>query len=117
MLLPHTMLARFSPFHVVLHEDRGDLRPAELHRQLLARSPELAELGKQPFPKLIDARVERLAADDPFRVLAKLPASIYVTTSGDPLLLKTIKAADRISTPKAKKEAPARESLEEGGCT
>lgn len=70
----------------------------QFHRQLLGRTPDLAEHNGKSFPKLLDARVEGLAPDDPFRILADLPASIYVTTSGDPLLLKAIRANQREPT-------------------
>lgn len=71
----------------------------QLHRQLLDHHPELAKAGKLPFPKLLDIAVERAEKDDPMRILAGLPASIYITSSLDPLLLKHLKAAGREPVP------------------
>ena len=69
-------------------------------RQLLERYPDLAG-SKLPFPKLLDAVVEkrREEENEPYRVLADLPASIYVNASYDPLLMKFLKFADQKPKP------------------
>ncbi len=70
-----------------------------LHQQLLKHRPDLAGNGARSLPKLLDAVVAGQDDGDPFNVLAALPGSIYVTASGDPLLLKSLKAAGREPTP------------------
>jgi hypothetical protein len=73
----------------------------QLHQRLRARYPQLAGGSDKSFslPKLLDALVERQPQDDPLRILAALPAALYVNASADPLLLKTLKAAGREPVP------------------
>lgn len=49
------------------------------------------------LPKLLDGVVERRGAleSDPYRVLARLPAPVYITASPETLLFKTVKAAGK----------------------
>ncbi len=61
--------------------------------------PELAEAGPLSLPKLLDRIVERQSEDDPFQILAGLPAKVYVNACPDPLLIKTLKARGREPRP------------------
>ncbi len=70
-----------------------------LRKQLLERRPELAGEGAASLPALLDAVVAGQGDGDPFHVLADLAAPVYVAAAGDPLLLKSLKAAGREPTP------------------
>ncbi|MCP4654166.1 MAG: CHAT domain-containing protein [bacterium] len=70
----------------------------QAQKQILERYPELG--GKRlSLPKLLDAVLARQEESDPFRILAELPASVYLTASPTPQLLKSLKAAGREPTP------------------
>lgn len=72
----------------------------ELRRRLLAEHPELAdEDATASLPRLLDSVVARQEDGDPLRILAELPAPLYVTAAIEPLLLKTLKAVGRAPTP------------------
>ncbi len=96
-------LAKVTQF-LSVDESRRQARDAvvkQLHREVLARHPDPDDdARKLSLPRLLDAAAERCFADgdDPFRILAQLPASIYVNASADPLLLKCLKAAGRDPT-------------------
>jgi len=70
-----------------------------LHTQLLERRPELANGAPASLPKLLDEVVANQKDDDPFKILAQLPGSLYVTASADPILLKSLKAAGKAPSP------------------
>lgn len=53
----------------------------------------------QPLTKLLDTVVERQADSDPLKVLAELPAPVYVNACRDPLLIKSLKAAGKTPRP------------------
>ncbi|MEM8930054.1 MAG: CHAT domain-containing protein [Acidobacteriota bacterium] len=57
--------------------------------------PDLVHDETRSLPKLLDRIVERQGDVDPLRVLAKLPARVFVNACPDPLLLKTLKAEGR----------------------
>lgn len=63
------------------------------------RFPEIDDAPSLSFPKLLDAVIERWEDEDPFKILADLPASVYVTSSGHPMLLKALKAAGKEPAP------------------
>jgi hypothetical protein len=67
----------------------------QLKAEIRRRHPALAD-----EPKLFEAVVKsRTGDEDPFRVLAGLEASIYVTASADPVLLLSLLAAGRKPKP------------------
>ena len=71
----------------------------DLRRQALKRLPELPDAAKLSFPKLLDALITRRDEEDPFRILAQLPASIYVTSSFSPMLVKSLKEVGKEPSP------------------
>jgi hypothetical protein len=56
-----------------------------------------AEVKKRRLGKLLGLVGDRLREreGDPYRILAELPASVYVTTNFDPLIERALKASDR----------------------
>jgi hypothetical protein len=68
-------------------------------RQILERYPDLAGAEQLSLPRLLDAVLEHRQDNDPFRVLAQLPAPIYITESWTPQLVKALKAAGREPVP------------------
>jgi len=82
----------------------------QLRKQLLELHPELEGPEKLPLPKLIDELVAKADENEAFRILAELPAKVYVTSSADPLLLKALRAAKRHPTPLLCEWRPSAES-------
>lgn len=86
--------------YLSVNESRQYARDAvlqQLHRQVVERFPDVPGEAVS-LPKLLDEVVERQDDEDPFRLLAQLQGSVYITSSADPMLLKTLKAAG--GTPK-----------------
>ncbi len=81
------------------HEYARDQVLRQLRRQLLERCPDLAGVSRTSLPRLLDEVVARQQESDPFHILAHLPASIFITSAFDPLLLKSLKAAGRRPAP------------------
>ncbi len=71
----------------------------QVRRQIMERYPELAGSEQLSLPKLLDAVLAKQQEKDPFRMLAQLPAPIYITASWTPQLIKALKAADREPVP------------------
>ncbi len=71
----------------------------QTRQQILSRHPDLAGGDQLSLPRLLDAVLDRQQDDDPFKILAQLPASVYVTTSSTPQLVKALKAAGREPAP------------------
>ncbi len=71
----------------------------QLHRQVLEIHGQLLidELRRATLPRLMDAvgELRRRDPDEPHRVLAELPASIYVTANCDNLLHRALEAQGR----------------------
>lgn len=73
-----------------------------LQQQVLTHYPDLPEeIRSASLAKQLDAVVSEHAEDasDPFRILAQLPASIYITASNETLIGKVIKEAGRKPIP------------------
>jgi hypothetical protein len=96
-----TDLAKVSQF-LTVDQSRKYARDEVLkqaHRQIVERYPDLAGAEQLSLPKLLDAVLERCQDDDPFRILAQLPAPLYITASPIPQLTKALKAAGREPVP------------------
>ncbi len=94
-------LPRVAQFMSV-RESRELARDATLKslRQGAAKNfPAIADAGRLPLPKLLDAVVESRPPGDPYEILARLPATVYVNACWDPLLIKSLKAAGREPRP------------------
>jgi hypothetical protein len=96
----HPDLAQVAQYLAVT-ESRGYARDAvadQLKAEIRRRFPDLAA-----EPKLFEALVKSTQGDggedDPFRILAGLAASLYVTASPDPVLLLSLLAAGRKPKP------------------
>lgn len=95
----HTDLAKVVQF-LSIQKDRAfayKAVQAELIEALLERQENISGDHIKELPKLLDIIIERRRAlqDDPYRALARLPASIYLTASPETLLFKVVKAAGR----------------------
>ncbi len=71
----------------------------QVRQQIMERYPDLAGSEQLSLPKLLDAVLARNQDNDPFHILAQLPAPIYITASWTPQLLKALKTAERKPVP------------------
>ena len=91
-------MAKVSQFLVVRHSRELARRAVaeQLESGIRERQGELAEGGK-----IYSAAVEKCLGqeDDPMRILAELPARVFITASHDPLLLLALRQAGREPKP------------------
>jgi hypothetical protein len=87
--------------YLSIDQDRGYAQDAvqeQLRRQLLERSRGLpGDNSRRTLPAMIDLAVQQIREkkDDPYRILADLPASLYITASPETMLFKAVKAAGK----------------------
>ena len=69
----------------------------QLSLQLVERNHLEGEASRKTLPAMLDQIVDRRRREenDPYRILAELPASIYITASPETMLFKSIKAAGK----------------------
>lgn len=96
-----TDLAKVAQY-VAISQDREYAQGAllgQLRHQALEHCAGLlgGEAGERSLPDLLDAALlaTRRDPEDPLRILADLPGSIYLTAAADTLLFKSLKAAGR----------------------
>ena len=86
--------------YLSINQDRSYAQDAiqkQLSVQIVEHNHLQGEVSRTTLPAMLDQIVEqrRSKDDDPYRILAELPASIYVTASPETMLFKSVKAAGK----------------------
>jgi hypothetical protein len=92
-------LAKVTQF-LSIDQDRSYAQDAvqkQLLRQVGERSGIPGDNSRRTLPAMLDLVVEKRREDtnDPYRILAELPASIYINASPETMLFKSVKAAGK----------------------